>query len=46
MPKTASGGEIREVDFAEALGERYLSYALSTIVARSLPDVRKRRVKP
>ncbi|MDB5410140.1 MAG: parC [Rhodospirillales bacterium] len=40
MAKTASGGEIREVDFAEALGERYLSYALSTIVARSLPDVR------
>jgi topoisomerase IV subunit A len=40
MAKTASAGEIREVDFAEALGERYLSYALSTIVARSLPDVR------
>jgi topoisomerase-4 subunit A len=40
MPKSASAGEIREVDFAEALGERYLSYALSTIVARSLPDVR------
>jgi topoisomerase IV subunit A len=34
------GGEIRDVDFADALGERYLSYALSTIVARSLPDVR------
>src|ERR1700719_4530411 len=33
-------GEIREVDFADALGERYLSYALSTIMARSLPDVR------
>jgi topoisomerase-4 subunit A len=28
------------VDFAEALGERYLSYALSTIMSRSLPDVR------
>jgi topoisomerase-4 subunit A len=26
--------------FADALGERYLSYALSTIMARSLPDVR------
>jgi topoisomerase-4 subunit A len=26
--------------FAEALGERYLSYALSTILSRSLPDVR------
>src|SRR5208282_1572950 len=40
MPPTASAGEIREVDFANALGERYLSYALSTIVSRSLPDVR------
>jgi topoisomerase-4 subunit A len=28
------------VDFGKALGERYLAYALSTIVARSLPDVR------
>jgi topoisomerase IV subunit A len=33
-------GHIRDVDFADALGERYLSYALSTIMARSLPDVR------
>jgi topoisomerase-4 subunit A len=33
-------GGIRDVDFADALGERYLSYALSTIMARSLPDVR------
>src|SRR3954452_14813594 len=33
-------GEVRKVDFCEALGERYLSYALSTIMARSLPDVR------
>jgi topoisomerase IV subunit A len=40
MPITAVAGEIREVDFAEALGERYLSYALSTIMSRSLPDVR------
>ncbi len=40
MVKTAEMGEVRDVDFAEALGERYLSYALSTIVARSLPDVR------
>src|ERR1700728_2235595 len=38
-------GEIRTVDFAEALGERYLSYALSTIISRSLPDVR-RGLKP
>src|SRR6202047_1137249 len=40
MSKTATAGDIRDVDFAAALGERYLSYALSTIVARSLPDVR------
>ncbi len=40
MSKTATAGDIRDVDFAEALGERYLSYALSTITARSLPDVR------
>ncbi|MCC7274602.1 MAG: DNA topoisomerase IV subunit A [Alphaproteobacteria bacterium] len=32
--------DIRDVPLAEALGERYLSYALSTIMARSLPDVR------
>jgi topoisomerase IV subunit A len=40
MPAIAPTGEIRDVDFAEALGERYLSYALSTIMSRSLPDVR------
>ena len=40
MSDTAVVGEIRDVDFADALGERYLSYALSTIMARSLPDVR------
>ncbi len=32
--------EIRPTPFGEALSERYLSYALSTITARSLPDVR------
>ena len=31
---------IKIVDFSEALSERYLSYALSTIMSRSLPDVR------
>ena len=31
---------IQETDLAQALGERYLAYAMSTIVARSLPDVR------
>src|SRR5579859_7509037 len=36
----ASTTAIRDVDFADALGERYLCYALSTIMARSLPDVR------
>src|ERR1700735_1205792 len=40
MPVTTLSGEIRNVDFADALGERYLSYALSTIMSRSLPDVR------
>src|ERR1041384_1296380 len=40
MSDTALAGEIRDVDFADALGERYLSYALSTIMARSFPDVR------
>ncbi len=33
-------GEIRTVRFSDALEERYLAYALSTIMARSLPDVR------
>jgi len=34
--------ESTEIDkpLADALGERYLAYALSTIVSRSLPDVR------
>ncbi|MBV9860152.1 MAG: DNA topoisomerase IV subunit A [Alphaproteobacteria bacterium] len=40
MPVTAPSGEIHDIDFGTALGERYLSYALSTIVSRSLPDVR------
>ncbi len=32
--------KISETPLAEALGERYLAYALSTITSRSLPDVR------
>jgi topoisomerase-4 subunit A len=36
----APAGEIRHVRFVDALEERYLAYALSTIMARSLPDVR------
>jgi len=39
-PPPDGGGEIRDTPLADALGERYLAYALSTIVARSLPDVR------
>jgi topoisomerase IV subunit A len=31
---------IRDVDLKDALGERYLAYALSTIMHRALPDVR------
>jgi topoisomerase IV subunit A len=31
---------ITDVPFEKALGDRYLSYALSTIISRSLPDVR------
>ena len=33
-------GGIEDVPLADALGQRYLAYALSTIVSRSLPDVR------
>ena len=38
--KNSPVAEIRPIPLAEALGERYLSYALSTIMSRSLPDVR------
>ncbi|GCD66344.1 DNA topoisomerase IV subunit A [Acetobacter pasteurianus] len=38
MSETA--GHIEETKLAEALSERYLAYALSTIMSRSLPDVR------
>ncbi len=37
---TDAAFEILDKQLADALGERYLSYALSTIVSRSLPDVR------
>ncbi|MDE2514995.1 MAG: DNA topoisomerase IV subunit A, partial [Rhodospirillales bacterium] len=33
-------GTIQDTPLAEALSQRYLAYALSTIVSRSLPDVR------
>jgi len=37
---TAEGGAERVVDLRQALEERYLSYALSTITQRALPDAR------
>ncbi len=37
---TATDEKIKNVRMAEELSSRYLSYAMSTIVARSLPDVR------
>ncbi|MEC9152662.1 MAG: DNA topoisomerase IV subunit A [Pseudomonadota bacterium] len=40
MSKHFEAGDIRPTPFVDALGERYLSYALSTIMSRSLPDVR------
>jgi topoisomerase IV subunit A len=40
MPIDMSSGQIEDAPLAEALSERYLAYALSTIMARSLPDVR------
>ena len=40
MAKALQTQDIRDIRLADALSERYLSYALSTIVARSLPDVR------
>src|SRR5512147_2332638 len=36
----APDGDIRPTPLADALSERYLAYALSTIMSRSLPDVR------
>jgi topoisomerase-4 subunit A len=37
---TATPTEPKDIPLEEALGERYLAYALSTITSRSLPDVR------
>ena len=37
---TAAAAPIQPVALKDALSERYLAYALSTITARSLPDVR------
>ena len=38
--KIDDGRRIVDTAFSEALSERYLAYALSTITSRSLPDVR------
>lgn len=40
MTDIMSKNNIEHVDFTKAISERYLSYALSTIMSRSLPDVR------
>jgi topoisomerase-4 subunit A len=40
MSRKEAAQRIEPVDFGRALGERYLAYALSTITARSLPDLR------
>lgn len=40
MAKAQTPETIQDVSFKDALGERYLAYAMSTITSRSLPDVR------
>src|SRR5215467_8841897 len=40
IPPSDSQGPIEPVNLREALEERYLAYALSTIMHRALPDVR------
>ncbi|MFT8958237.1 MAG: DNA gyrase subunit A, partial [Gluconobacter oxydans] len=37
---TDLAGHIEDTKLAEALSERYIAYAMSTIMSRSLPDVR------
>ena len=39
-PASGGGDNIEPVDLKKALEERYLAYALSTIMHRALPDVR------
>ena len=39
-PEFDGGDNIEPVDLKKALEERYLAYALSTIMHRALPDVR------
>ncbi len=41
LPPGGDGGDaVEPVDLKKALEERYLAYALSTIMHRALPDVR------
>jgi topoisomerase-4 subunit A len=40
MMEKASGGIVEGVPLSDAITERYLTYAISTIVGRSLPDSR------
>ena len=39
-PADANGGHITSEPLARAIGDRYLQYALSTIMHRALPDAR------
>src|SRR5438270_3885464 len=39
-PSPPAGGELLPVSLKSALEERYLAYALSTIMGRALPDAR------
>lgn len=40
MDNETAAFDVIDRDFGDILGEKYLSYALSTIMSRSLPDVR------
>ncbi|MGF1639350.1 MAG: DNA topoisomerase IV subunit A [Rhodospirillales bacterium] len=40
MSEPAAPAAVEDVPLSDALSQRYLAYALSTIVSRSLPDVR------
>ena len=40
IPPASGGDSIEPVDLKKALEDRYLAYALSTIMHRALPDVR------
>jgi|GEM_PF-3729546 len=40
MSEISPSGDVIDTRLADALSERYLAYALSTIMSRSLPDVR------